>query len=601
MKFAAKYEILEPVARGAVETFVARSIATDERVLVHIFECPEQRPDQPTVQWVLESFRAIAPEPAELVLATGRYSGTTYAYLATKLPDNAALKAWVQSYESREETEEKITPPERALVPDLAQEAGEQPLPSAVGAEESTVIREIKQPKETTVIEALRVDSAAPPETSEASDAGQAAAAAMSDTIIDFGGTDFRPVEKLPQPEPGEAPGRLSGSGSAPKGPAQAVPFEVPRQKEPPQSGDPIDEILGLVGEPRPRVGGALPRETPGIAAQESTPDLARPAEPGGITDLFGLNHPAPPPNSVETASSIQDDGNTGEFTRFFRGPFHGERPSQTPPVSTTSPPPRKQAGEFTEIFGKGGGSVVHGASTQESLVRDNPVERDSAPVVHRFQSSEPEPKIQETYELSPQQTEILERNSQKFPAFIEPAPSSVPAPPEPPLDSGTEPPVPQFGGRKSWSDADEAFALRSQADATRVFSAPEKEWVEDSSPSQTGPSDFTRIISGGLIEPNPVEEPVMPGGSGDDFVERLGAPPVRPAPAAPSPPRLQRPGQFPQTPAPPAVATPPASAASRLGSVSPKQAGVPWTLIIIINALVILAVVLVLYFALKH
>ncbi len=596
MKFASKYEILEPVARGAVETFVARSIATDERVLVHIFECPEQRPDQPTVQWVLESFRAIAPEPAELVLATGRYSGTTYAYLATKLPDNAALKAWVQSYESREETEEKITPPERAPVPDLTQEAGEQPLPSAVGAEESTVIREIKQPKETTVIEALRVDSAAPPETSEASDAGQAAAAPMSDTIIDFGGTDFRPVEKLPQPEPGEAPGRLSGSGSAPKGPAQAVPFEVPGQKEKPESVDPMDEILGLVGEPGPRAGGALPRQTPGIAAQESTPE--RPAEPGGITDLFGLNHAAQPPNSVETASDIQDDGKTGEFTRFFQGPFHGERPAQTPPVATTSPPPRKQAGEFTEIFGKGGGPA--GTAAQESLVRDRPVESDSAPVVRRFQSPDPEPKIHETYELSPQQTEILERNSQKFPAFIEPTPSSVPAPPEPPLDSGTEPPVRQFGGEKSWGDADEAFALRSQADATRVFSAPEKEWVEDSSPSQTGPSDFTRIISGGLIEPNPVEEPLMPGGSGDDFVQRLGAPPVRPSPAVPSPPRLQRPGQFPHTPAPPAVATPP-PAASRLGSVSPKPAGVPWTLIIIINALVILAVVLVLYFALKH
>src|SRR5664279_1430312 len=104
MTFASKYEILEPVTSGSVETFVARSLATDERVLVHIFECPEQRPDQPTVQWVLQSFQAIASEPTGLVLATGRYSGTTYAYLVTKLPESAVLDAWVRSYQARRET-----------------------------------------------------------------------------------------------------------------------------------------------------------------------------------------------------------------------------------------------------------------------------------------------------------------------------------------------------------------------------------------------------------------------------------------------------------------------------------------------------------------
>ena len=63
MTFAAKYEFLESVTRGAVETFVARKVATDERVLVYIFECPEQPPNKPTVQWILESFRAVAPDP----------------------------------------------------------------------------------------------------------------------------------------------------------------------------------------------------------------------------------------------------------------------------------------------------------------------------------------------------------------------------------------------------------------------------------------------------------------------------------------------------------------------------------------------------------
>src|SRR5215472_10263402 len=110
MNFAAKYEILEPITRGSVETFVARVIATDARVLVHVFECPEQAPDQPTVQWVLDSFHAVAPDTPELVLGTGRYNATSYAYLVTKLPDNLALREWVRSYEAQEEAKETADP-----------------------------------------------------------------------------------------------------------------------------------------------------------------------------------------------------------------------------------------------------------------------------------------------------------------------------------------------------------------------------------------------------------------------------------------------------------------------------------------------------------
>ena len=91
MKFGEKYELLESLTTGGVETFVANDKIRGERVLVHILECEAQKPNQPTVQWVLEAFRHIAPEPAGLVLETGRYSGTLYAYLVTKMPDEAAL------------------------------------------------------------------------------------------------------------------------------------------------------------------------------------------------------------------------------------------------------------------------------------------------------------------------------------------------------------------------------------------------------------------------------------------------------------------------------------------------------------------------------
>src|SRR5271169_841759 len=101
MKFEEKYELLESLTSGKVETFVANDKLRGERVVVHILHCDPQKPNQPTVQWVLESFRRLAPEPAGLVLETGRYSGTLYAYLVTKLPEEAALRRWVQQYESQ--------------------------------------------------------------------------------------------------------------------------------------------------------------------------------------------------------------------------------------------------------------------------------------------------------------------------------------------------------------------------------------------------------------------------------------------------------------------------------------------------------------------
>ena len=49
MKFGEKYELLESLTTGAVETFVANDKVRGERVLVHILHGDPQRPNQPTV------------------------------------------------------------------------------------------------------------------------------------------------------------------------------------------------------------------------------------------------------------------------------------------------------------------------------------------------------------------------------------------------------------------------------------------------------------------------------------------------------------------------------------------------------------------------
>jgi hypothetical protein len=70
MKFGEKYELLESLSRGAIETLAANDKVRGKRVLVHIVECAPHSADQSTSEWVLESFRRMAPEPAGPILET---------------------------------------------------------------------------------------------------------------------------------------------------------------------------------------------------------------------------------------------------------------------------------------------------------------------------------------------------------------------------------------------------------------------------------------------------------------------------------------------------------------------------------------------------
>jgi hypothetical protein len=99
MKFVDKYELHESVTSGRVEIFVAQALATNERVLVHVFECRDQKSDRPTIVRVLDAFRAIAPEPLGTVVDAGQYGDTSYVYLVTKAPKDVDLQRWLRHYE----------------------------------------------------------------------------------------------------------------------------------------------------------------------------------------------------------------------------------------------------------------------------------------------------------------------------------------------------------------------------------------------------------------------------------------------------------------------------------------------------------------------
>ncbi len=127
MKFGDKYELLESLTTGGVETFVANDKIRGERVLVHILQCDPQKANQPTVQWVLEGFRKLAPEPAATVLETGRYSGTLYAYLVSKMPERAALDVWVRRYEAQSRVTQEFPAPPGKPTPQSEAPTGESP------------------------------------------------------------------------------------------------------------------------------------------------------------------------------------------------------------------------------------------------------------------------------------------------------------------------------------------------------------------------------------------------------------------------------------------------------------------------------------------
>ncbi len=201
--------------------------------------------------------------------------------------------------------------------------------------------------------------------------------------------------------------------------------------------------------------------------------------------------------------------------------------------------------------------------------------------------------KLPEPQARPAQNAEILDLNRNESAASSEPS-SYVSVPPQ-----ASDPPLPSeaFTSGGAWHEADTAFVFRPQREvATNAFTARETEAGPAQGNLQSGPSEFTRIVSGGIRNLESVEEPPDAAGQ-QDFLDRLGPPSFR-APALPS--QVPQAPAFPQTFLPPAR-TPALPQTPQLEAAAPKVAAVPWTLILILNGLFLVAVLLVLYFALKR
>jgi hypothetical protein len=493
MKFGEKYELLESITTGGVETFVANDKVRGERVLVHILECEAQKPNQPTVQWVLEAFRHLAPEPAALVLETGRYSGTLYAYLVTKMPDEAALTRWVQSYKTQaRETQEIPVPAPRPTAESEAQTANmatkepsrfSAPTPQAEPVLPSAVAK-VPQP-------VAKVKSAA----------------------------DLSAVQPAPNWD----------AITSPRSPAKAEP----------NSGNSESPF-------------SFAFETPNVPSETNSP--------------VANNSPKP-----------------GEFTNFFQGPFRVQGPSETPGApSPPIEPPRKSVGEFTAMFNAPrtaepppeagvAGNEPAGSFTQLfSKPRDSsPISSGNAipasnvvqgPVEDAF-SAFPEPQKQPFVPPLP-------------PSFATPKPPIVPVPmpivaappsvfPLPPLPNPVMNPLP-------------SPAVSPSQGATNAFNHFPSAPTPVQPPPPSAPSAYTQIIS--------VKSRAGSAGAQKEASNSAGSLPS--FSAAPAPPM-------------PKIAAPPAPKAPDAATSQPPFSY--WPLILTLTVLFFIAVLLVLYFALKH
>jgi hypothetical protein len=516
--------------------------------VVHILHCDPQKPNQPTVQWVLDSFRRVAPEPAGLVLETGRYGGTLYAYLVTKMPDKAVLRGWVQQYNVQAKDTQEL------LIPEAKREAQTDTATAEFPPEikPAAPVRDV--PPEIKPVESARVP--------------------VQFTQV------FREFESHATP-------------SAPNAPAKEP--ELPRR---PLPDLPLPNLsLPNLGAENPSGLRAAPAWDAGVPTPlvppKQEPKFSSPVAPARA-DVPVQSFPAAPPKPA-----VGDRSKTGEFTSFFRGPFHVEGPSETPAEAIPASPlssremeaPRKSVGAFTEMFGpitppeqsqpsskvvgsepsgSGSSSGFTGLFADSEILSRKPTPAAPPPPAGLPRAVSDPPATPSAAPKEPRLT--LQPAAPAAPVFTS-LPPPIPVPPKP---ASVLPAAPAGDG------------------ATGVFSTPTPRRPSPSEPVMaSGPSPYTQIIS--VRPPNAAGA----GAQNQPLAKAPGAsifpPPTMPPLPSMAPPPMPPAPVIPKfaAPTPPAIKPP---------KVEPPKAPVSyWALVLILTVLLFIAVLLVLYFVLKH
>jgi hypothetical protein len=501
MNFAKRYEFSASITTGAVETFPARDVISGERVLICVFENAAPQPaNVPTIEWVLEAFSKVAPAPKEIVINAGRYSGTAFLYLVTKMPASDALNQWIEAYRGYG-----------------SRTHGFRAAPNEENRE-----------------------SRAPQPSGEQKKVGTSAFPAL--------GSDLESVNSGPQRSaPSEAFGVQTGD---------------PSGHRPTQSGTFTSLFLRRFNKST-----EAPKAETG---HEMNPD-----SPGRTRDPFTT--------APDSLAGVPRERATGEFTSFFKGPFSGEASPDTPKNIQPAPKPEAMPGEFTRLFGRDE-KTPHEAPPGPTprIQADNLslTEILSEPPRGRIDQQTPSPIVTPPTAFGPASVTSAHADaprpvsSGQVTSPLGPVWQPEPAPPVPPPQAPPAPSAPPGGGY-------------NQENATQLFSySGSGRAGEPTLPA--GPSEYTMVISRRsmpLAEP-PLDPPVE-GAAKPGFVPPVAMPHLPPPPRMPA----MSPLPMPTMPPPP-----------KLGQTPPEGKQVSyWPLILVMTVMFFLAVLLVMYFVLKH
>ena len=539
MRFAARYEILRALTRGAVETFAARDKSSGEQVLAHIYECAEPPEDQPTVNWMLTCFSKIAPEPLGTIIDAGGYDVLSFAYIVIRWPGEDAVQGWIARYKSSS----------APIAADAAPgSASDERLTSAAPSPVNAAMYNGTSHK------ASRPDVPIP--------STQLHDASLSKTSSTFDVIATSPEPQRHAAEPGEftrqffPEAKSFGTATNGYGSADANPT--------------ADEDMGspLVGRKSEVDVTGQPGST---AGREIGSWLSEEAK--GFTKLFNPEARAASP-TLEPSSDSDRSGRpaTGEFTKIFRG-TPGREPSSDSSYQDAAAK-YSSIGGFTEFFGPAESkrSETARGSVTEFLEKARSGEAHDAT----------EPRFPEDSDMPVTDGRLAKRprHSPTEDGSCEPASRAAFSP------KAGEDSAPPYGG---------------DTGATGIF-APGLTGMPFDSGAAAGPSPYTQFITKSSL-PTAESEPADDASSGAAPGSDPGMPgmPGFTAVAKPAPPGFPLAAPPASVPAVPTLA-PPAVPAPLAGAGEDEKPAFPyWPLIVIFVLLFIIAALVVVYFMHKR
>jgi hypothetical protein len=602
VRFTERYQPLQRLAEGSVETVAALDTASNEKVVIHIFGYRQEEGAPGSTEQILRLFGGMGAEPVSPVVAAGTFDSKALAYIVSKWPGDEVLAAWLRSYQGRFQGSAEAQSPAGATI-----------------VESATKVFSAQRDQETRI-------EATPPEKSkefattslfavglraEMSGAEQAIANTVESSKVEPSG--FFQLDRKNSAtgsfndshgEPGEftqqffpsAPERDGGE----KSPNHLLGPTFDKAKVEPK----VDMPEGREKTQNDFFGGFGAEEHAPFRPKVGTP-LMQTIEEGQFTELFFKriepDTPSAPPE-VERRGEPPGAGIDG-FTSYLRGPFSGQQ-SATPanlPVDWT--PKEKPPSDFTKVFGTDEKSRSIGSAPD--------------PIVEPQKSTE---ILRDPYSGSPRSNTRIQPQDRSYDS----SPGSLREIPQPPAVSPA--PAEQISSQ-AFGVGGLSIRPDESPGATRVFGR-DSEPLVDHSVSSRGPSEWTTFQRSAAKPRADVEDSAKPDDSPQNpwakqalegAIQYAPPAPSLPTPAAPvftppqaapavapvfSPPQVPLPMQAPPVPVVPQVpATPqvPILPSSPSPTPAPKGSASYWPLIIVINVVFVLAVLLILYFALKH